>query len=177
MGGLQVVMLGSGHPHLEHAMVGAEKDHPDFFRGIVKFSEPLAHQILAAADILLMPSRFEPCGLNQMHAMRYGTVPVAHATGGLQDTILDISPFAEGGMAHGNGWTFTPASDKALVAAVRSAVEVYREQPARWRDIQRSGMTTDWGWSRAAELYETVIRCTLAAQDCAEKPPRGVTAA
>lgn len=169
-------MLGSGHPHLEHAMVEAERDHPDFFRGIVKFSEPLAHQILAAADILLMPSRFEPCGLNQMHAMHYGTVPVAHATGGLQDTILDVSPFAEGDMAYGTGWTFTPASDKALVAAVKAAVEVYREQPARWRDIQQTGMMTDWGWSRAAELYETVIKATLAAHECVEAEEGGVPA-
>lgn len=170
-------MLGSGHPHLEHAMVQAEEDHPDFFRGIVKFSEPLAHQILAAADILLMPSRFEPCGLNQMHAMRYGTVPVAHATGGLQDTILDVSPFAEGDVAYGNGWTFTPASDKALVAAVKAAVEVYRDQPARWRDIQETGMTTDWGWGRAAELYESAIACTLTAQEPVEEQAGGVPAA
>ena len=70
---VQIVMLGSGHPNLEHQMKAAERDHPDFFRGVVQFSEPLAHQIMAASDMLLMPSRFEPCGLNQMHAMRYGT--------------------------------------------------------------------------------------------------------
>jgi starch synthase len=158
----QVVMLGSGHPSLEQALKAAEREHPDFFRGIVQFSEPLAHQIMAAADILLMPSRFEPCGLNQMHAMRYGTVPVVHATGGLQDTVLDVTPFSQGAAANGTGWTFSPASDAELIAAVKDAVHVYRSKPERWRNIQLAGMLSDWGWGRAAQSYEAVVRATLA---------------
>ena len=162
---VQIVMLGSGHPNLEQQMKAAERDWPDFFRGVVQFSEPLAHQIMAASDMLLMPSRFEPCGLNQMHAMRYGTVPIAHATGGLQDTVLDVTPFAQGTKAHGTGWTFSPASDEAMIAAVASAVGVYRDNHERWENIQLAGMNSDWGWGHAAQSYESVVRSVLSPAD------------
>jgi starch synthase len=158
---VQVVMLGSGHPHFEDTLKQAQEQHPDFFRGIVRFSEELAHRIVAASDILLMPSRFEPCGLNQMYALRYGTVPVACATGGLRDTIEDVSPFEHGEEAFGTGWTFSPATAQALVATMKRAVSVYRNNPRRWRSIQVKGMEKDFGWSRAARSYEEVIRSTL----------------
>lgn len=92
---LQVIMLGSGVAEYEEAMRDMEQRHKDCFRGWVGFSVPVAHRILAGSDILLMPSRFEPCGLNQLFAMRYGTIPLAHATGGLRDTIADYNPFAK----------------------------------------------------------------------------------
>ena len=91
-----MVMLGSGSAKYEAAMRAAEAAHRPSFRGWVGFSVPLAHRILAACDVLLMPSRFEPCGLNQLFAMRYGTVPIAHATGGLRDTIASYDPDAAG---------------------------------------------------------------------------------
>ena len=91
----QVVLLGSGAPDYEARLVQAQADFPYHVRGVVGFDVPLSHRLLAAGDVLLMPSRFEPCGLNQMHAMRYGCVPVAHCTGGLSDTIDDVSPFRE----------------------------------------------------------------------------------
>jgi glycogen synthase len=124
MPSVQVVMLGSGNPSLEDRLRHAQAEHPDFFRGVVQFSEIFAHRIIAASDILLMPSRFEPCGLNQMYALRYGTVPVACATGGLRDTILDISPFSRGTEALGTGWTFSPATPAALASAMKRAVQV-----------------------------------------------------
>lgn len=93
---MQVVMLGSGVPEYEQQMRAMEHDFQEHFRGWVGFSIPLAHRMIAGCDILLMPSRFEPCGLNQLFAMRYGTVPIAHATGGLRDTIEDYNPFAPG---------------------------------------------------------------------------------
>lgn len=93
---LQVVMLGSGVPEYEQQMRRAEQERPDAFRGWVGFSIPVSHRMMAGCDILLMPSRFEPCGLNQLFAMRYGTIPIAHATGGLRDTIEDYNPFAQG---------------------------------------------------------------------------------
>ena len=96
---VQVVMLGSGVPEYEQQMRRAEQERPDAFRGWVGFSIPLSHRIMAGCDILLMPSRFEPCGLNQLFAMRYGTIPIAHATGGLRDTIEDYNPFAQGKLA------------------------------------------------------------------------------
>jgi len=89
-------MLGSGVPEYEQQMRRVEQERPDHFRGWVGFSIPVSHRIMAGCDILLMPSRFEPCGLNQLFAMRYGTIPIAHATGGLRDTIEDYNPFAEG---------------------------------------------------------------------------------
>ena len=96
---VQVVMLGSGVPEYEQQMRRAEQERPDAFRGWVGFSIPVSHRIMAGCDILLMPSRFEPCGLNQLFAMRYGTIPIAHATGGLRDTIEDYNPFAQGKLA------------------------------------------------------------------------------
>lgn len=93
-----MVMLGSGVPEYEQQMRRVEQERPDHFRGWVGFSIPVSHRIMAGCDILLMPSRFEPCGLNQLFAMRYGTIPIAHATGGLRDTIEDYNPFAEGGL-------------------------------------------------------------------------------
>ena len=89
-------MLGSGVAEYEQQMRRAEQERPDHFRGWVGFSIPVSHRIMAGCDILLMPSRFEPCGLNQLFAMRYGTIPIAHATGGLRDTIEDYNPFAQG---------------------------------------------------------------------------------
>lgn len=89
-------MLGSGVPDFEQRMRQEEQERPDHFRGWVGFSIPVSHRIVAGCDILLMPSRFEPCGLNQLFSMRYGTIPIAHATGGLRDTIEDYNPFADG---------------------------------------------------------------------------------
>jgi starch synthase len=160
---LQVVLLGTGHPHLEAAVAAAQQAHPDFVRAVTTFSEGLAHRIAAGADILLMPSRFEPCGLSQLYALRYGAVPVACATGGLRDTIEDVSPFEDGDAARGTGWTFVPAAAAPLVAVMQRAVGVYRHRPARWRAIQRAGMARDFGWARAAAGYEAVIADALAA--------------
>ncbi|KAG2499011.1 hypothetical protein HYH03_003197 [Edaphochlamys debaryana] len=102
--GCQVVMLGSGAPDYEEAFRSAAAAYPANVRAHVGFSVPLSHKIMAASDILLMPSRFEPCGLNQLYAMRYGTVPVAHGTGGLRDTIDDVNPFSgEAGLAAVSG--------------------------------------------------------------------------
>merc|ERR1712070_653083 len=93
---VQLIMLGSGDPNFEEWMEWAENTYNQSFRGWRRFSVPVAHKITAGCDILLMPSRFEPCGLNQLYAMRYGTVPVAHSTGGLKDTIEDFNPYAHG---------------------------------------------------------------------------------
>lgn len=98
-----MVMLGSGSAKYEAAMRAAEAAHRPAFRGWVGFSVPVAHRIMAACDVLLMPSRFEPCGLNQLFAMRYGTVPIAHATGGLRDTIRSYDAHAAGAWLFGRG--------------------------------------------------------------------------
>jgi len=110
-------MLGSGVPEYEQQMRRVEQERPDHFRGWVGFSIPVSHRIMAGCDILLMPSRFEPCGLNQLFAMRYGTIHIAHATGGLRDTIEDYNPFAQGVMHH-----CAPAKRFAVVSLLHPMV-------------------------------------------------------
>eukprot|EP00850_Spirogloea_muscicola_P017607 SM000153S01596 [mRNA] locus=s153:150707:155072:+ [translate_table: standard] len=154
---VQMVMLGSGDPSLEAWMAWAESEYRDKFRGWVGFSVPVAHRITAGCDILLMPSRFEPCGLNQLYAMRYGTVPVAHCTGGLRDTIEDFNPFAHAGQGAGTGWTFSPLSKEAMMGAMWTAIGTYRDYKSTWAGIMERGMTQDMSWERAALQYEQVF--------------------
>jgi starch synthase len=148
-------MLGSGEGHYEQLWRTLAARHPDRVSATIGFDERLAHLIEAGADIFLMPSRFEPCGLNQMYSLRYGTVPVVRATGGLQDTVRDESE-------HGaNGFKFSDYSAGAMVAALRQALDAYRE-PARWQALQRTGMDKDFSWDVSAREYVKVYRSTIA---------------
>ncbi|RLM54345.1 soluble starch synthase 2-3, chloroplastic/amyloplastic-like [Panicum miliaceum] len=122
-------------------------------RGWVGFSVPMAHRITAGADVLLMPSRFEPCGLNQLYAMAYGTVPVVHAVGGLRDTVAPFDPFGDAGL----GWTFDRAEPNKLIEALGHCLDTYRKYKESWRGIQARGMSQDLSWDHAAELYEKVL--------------------
>ena len=115
--------------------------------------EPLAHQIEAGADIFLMPSLYEPCGLNQMYSMRYGTVPVVRATGGLDDTVENFNPET----GKGNGFKFGPYSTPAMLEKIREAIYFY-SQPDIWAGIQRNGMAVDNSWSAAAKRYLQLYR-------------------
>lgn len=138
----QLVVLGKGEPQHERALAAAAARHPGRIAVAIGFREDLAHAIEAGADAFLMPSRFEPCGLNQMYSQRYGTPPIARATGGLVDTVDD-------GVT---GFLFERAESAALVAAVRRALAAYRE-PARWTRIQRAAMARDFSWGAAARRY------------------------
>jgi starch synthase len=138
----QLVVLGSGDRGHERALRGIAAQHPGRIAVQVGFDEQLAHLIEAGADLFLMPSRYEPCGLNQMYSQRYGTPPIVRATGGLADTVED-------GVT---GFVFEEASSPALVAAVRRALAAYRE-PGRWQRLQRAGMVRDFSWSAAARRY------------------------
>jgi starch synthase len=146
----QVVVLGKGEREIERTLTAAAARHPRRVAVSIGFSEELAHLIEAGADLFLMPSRFEPCGLNQMYSQRYGTPPVARATGGLVDTVADGA----------TGFLFERAEPSALAAAVRRAAAARRE-PGRWREIQRAGMRCDFSWSasarRYADLYARII--------------------
>ena len=121
--------------------------------------EPLAHQIEAGADMFLMPSLYEPCGLNQMYSMRYGTVPVVRATGGLDDTVQSFDPAT----GQGHGFKFGPYSVPAMLDKIREAIYFYSE-PNTWIQIQRNGMAVDNSWAAAAlkyiQLYREVIDVT-----------------
>ena len=147
------------------ALGGGAREYEDFLQrwhdmapkqvGIYKGygGEPLAHQIEAGADMFLMPSLYEPCGLNQMYSMRYGTVPVVRATGGLEDTVQQYNP-AEG---TGTGFKFGPYSAGALLEKIREALYFYG-RPEAWQKIQRNGMRVDNSWSAAAKRYIELYR-------------------
>ncbi|KAK8455183.1 hypothetical protein SEVIR_4G099100v4 [Setaria viridis] len=150
---VQLVMLGAGRGDLERMLQHLERMHQDKVRGWVGFSVPMAHRITAGADVLLMPSRFEPCGLNQLYAMAYGTVPVVHAVGGLRDTVVPFDPFGDAGL----GWTFDRAEPNKLIEALGHCLDTYRNYRESWRRIQERGMSQDLSWDHAAELYEEVL--------------------
>ncbi|KAJ0101779.1 hypothetical protein Patl1_05170 [Pistacia atlantica] len=154
---VQFVMLGSGDPQYESWMRVAEVTYRDKFRGWVGFNVPISHRITAGCDILLMPSRFEPCGLNQLYAMRYGTIPVVHATGGLRDTVENFNPYAEGGSGTGTGWTFSPLIKDSMLAALRNATKTYREYKTSWEGLMKRCMEKDYTWENAATQYEQVF--------------------
>lgn len=150
---IQLVVVGTGDKSLEHAFRIAAHARPDKMASILTFSDPLAHRVEAAADFFLMPSRYEPCGMNQMYSLRYGTVPVVHAVGGLDDTIRTHRPNAR----HANGFKFTNGSGAAVVAALRQALRVYRD-PLQWRGLMSEGMSDDHSWDRAAREYVKVYK-------------------
>ena len=138
----QLAILGRGEKRVEEALQAAAARYPGTVSATVDFDEGLAHAVEAGADLFLMPSRFEPCGLNQMYSQRYGTPPVARATGGLADTIVD-------GVT---GFLFQRPERAALVEAVRRALAAWRDA-ARWRKIQRAGMARDFSWAEPARRY------------------------
>ena len=151
--GAMLVALGSGSREYED-FLQALHNHAPHRVGIFKgFSEPLAHQIEAGADIFLMPSLYEPCGLNQMYSMRYGTVPVVRATGGLDDTVQNFDRVR----GTGNGFKFEHYSARAMLQSVYEALYCYAE-PEVWRRIQLNGMKADNSWEAAARRYVEVYR-------------------
>ncbi|GFQ06480.1 soluble starch synthase 1 chloroplastic/amyloplastic [Phtheirospermum japonicum] len=154
---VQFVMLGSGEKQYEEWMRNSESVYKDKFRGWVGFNVPISHRITAGCDILVMPSRFEPCGLNQLYAMKYGTVPVVHSTGGLRDTVQNFNPYAGEGAGEGTGWTFTPLSKESLLATLRIAIGTYKEHKSSWVGLMKRGMERNSSWDNAATQYEQVF--------------------
>jgi len=157
----RLVVLGTGEPGLEQAFQLAARHYTWNVRTQIAFDGPLSHRIIAGCDALLVPSRFEPCGLTQMYAMRCGTVPVVHATGGLADTVDDPGDAALA-RGEGTGFAFDHPTAVGLRWAMGRAVRMYRTQPEGWRAIQRAGMRRDWSWSRSAghylNLYQALCR-------------------
>jgi starch synthase len=143
---VQMAVLGSGEKVLEEAFADLARKHPGQFAVTIGFDEGMAHRIEAGADMFLMPSRFEPCGLNQMYSLRYGTPPIVRATGGLADTVED-------GIT---GFIFAEPTSAELLAAIRRAVEAWHDKP-RWLRMQRNGMERDFGWAAAARQYVEVL--------------------
>jgi starch synthase len=150
---LQLVMLGSGEKDLEAAFREAAAKHPSKLAVRIGFDLPLSHQIEAGADLFLMPSRYEPCGLNQMYSLAYGTIPVARATGGLDDTVVRFDPVT----GQGNGFKFEDATEAAFLQAIWQALELYREK-SLWHRLISNAMAADFTWDRSAREYEQLYR-------------------
>lgn len=148
---LQIVVLGSGEARFEHALLDWAKRHPDRLGVYIGYDEKLAHRIEAGADMFLMPSRFEPCGLNQMYSLRYGTLPIVRRAGGLADTVVDATP-ENIALGSANGVVFEEADGAALFAAVQRALEFYRESDV-WRRLQQRAMRQEFSWRSSAARY------------------------
>ncbi len=155
--GAQAVILGSGEPHYESALRQIAAQHPDSCRVIIGFDSALSHRIYAGADILLMPSIYEPCGLNQMYALRYGTVPVVRLTGGLADTVI---PFHGANLEAANGFGFFSTDPADFYIATWLAMLNFREAKS-WRQLKANGMAANFSWERSARQYESVYHRAL----------------
>ena len=149
--GAGIVVLGTGDRRYEDMWRDLAAKHPTVIAARVGFDEALAHLIEGGSDIFLMPSRFEPCGLNQMYSLRYGTVPVVRATGGLNDTVLDVDPET----CRGSGFRFVEYTPEALLGAIRRALAAFGNRPL-WRRIQKGGMRQDFSWDASAQQYVDV---------------------
>lgn len=154
--GLQYVLLGSGRPDYEEAFRALARRHPGQVAVRIGYNGPLSHRIEAACDFYLMPSRFEPCGLNQMYSLRYGTVPVVRATGGLQDSVIDLREDA----SRADGIKFHEASPAALSRAIRKALALWGE-PALLARYRHHGMVKDFSWRRSVGEYEALFHKLL----------------
>ena len=155
---LRIVALGTGEPQFEELFRQLAKRFPQKFAVRVAYDNALAHKIEGGSDMFLMPSRYEPCGLNQIYSLKYGTVPVVRATGGLDDTI---EPF-DARTGRGTGFKFTPYSGAALLACLHQALQVFAKNPQAWRQLMANGMQKDYSWKTSAgeyeRLYERVVK-------------------
>ena len=155
---LTFVALGVGEPKYEKFLRELAKAFPAKVAVKVAYDNVLAHKIEAAADIFLMPSHYEPCGLNQIYSLKYGTVPVVRATGGLDDTIEAYDPTT----GRGTGFKFEAYDGPSLLAAIHEALSVFRNEPAAWRQIQLNGMNKDFSWQVSAaeylKLYDAAVK-------------------
>ncbi|SDG56574.1 glycogen synthase GlgA [Roseospirillum parvum] len=150
--GGQLAILGSGDPGLVEALHHLTAAHPGRVGTFIGYGEALAHRIQAGADLFLAPSRFEPCGLTQLYALRYGTLPVVRRTGGLADTVEDATPDG----SDGTGFVFDEPSVSGIMSAIDRALALYG-RPQSWAQVRRRAMTRDFGWDRAAEGYQRLF--------------------
>jgi starch synthase len=154
--GGQLALQGSGDPALEAAFVAAAQAHPDAVAVRIGYDEALAHRLIAGVDAILVPSRFEPCGLTQLYGLRYGTLPVVRRVGGLADTVVDASDEAVQA-DRATGFSFDAATPAALDTAIQRAIAAHAD-PARWTALMRRAMAQDFSWTEAAQKYMALYR-------------------
>ncbi|RME22854.1 MAG: glycogen synthase GlgA, partial [Candidatus Zixiibacteriota bacterium] len=156
---LQLVVLGTGDEKYHRMLSELERSYPDRVKVFLTFNDELAHWIEGGADIFLMPSRYEPCGLNQMYSLKYGTVPVVRKVGGLADTVVDVDdPSGEG-----NGFVFDDYSAEAMIAALQRAIDRFARR-REWMRLMKVGMTQDFSWDRSAREYGALYDSLVAGE-------------
>jgi len=161
---LLLVILGSGDVRYEKKLKELAKKHPDQLHVFITFDERLAHLIEAGCDIFLMPSKYEPCGLNQLYSLKYGTVPVVRKTGGLADTIQDSDS-----TGNGTGFWFKGYNSKELLHAIERALEAYKDRK-KWERFQKNGMSQDFSWDKAAKKYVELYQMAIFKREALVSP-------
>jgi len=162
-GNVQLVMMGSGEERYANFLRRAEVENKGKVAGYVGFTQEMEHKIIAGADILLMPSRYEPCGLPQMYAQRYGTVPVVHATGGLKDSVKQYNPFQDSDTGYGTGWKFDRADAAGLQWGLWNSLNTYHHYKDSWEKMVVRCMTTDFSWEKSAAKYAETFKLAKSA--------------
>ena len=152
----QMIFLGTGNAELESLLQEFQKEYSQNVRAILRFDSSLAHRLYAGADILFMPSRYEPCGLAQLIAMRYGCIPVANSTGGLKDTIIDF----EKNILKGTGFLYSPNNEASLIKKIEFALDIFSSAKS-WRNLQANAMKRDFSWQTSAKSYLSIYRDLL----------------
>jgi starch synthase len=153
---IELILMGKGQDQYQNWAREMVEKYPGLVGLEMVHSESMAHQIQAGADILLMPSRYEPCGLDQLHALRYGTIPVVRAVGGLEDTVEDYNPQTE----RGTGFKFKEYEWEKLLQTIQRALAVYRDKP-RWKRLIQRAMNQDFSWEKSAAQYEALYQKAL----------------
>lgn len=154
---VQWVILGNGETRFANALSELAQRRPDRIAVRLEFSDALAHKIEAGCDMFLMPSRYEPCGLNQLYSLRYGTVPIVHATGGLIDTVQNLSDVNDTS-GNANGFSFQNYDLDSLKQCVWKALDIYSRESSIWDTLVLKGMSQDWSWTNSATAYESAYR-------------------
>jgi starch synthase len=152
---LQMAILGLGQKRYQDLFARMASRYPEKIGVRLAYDNELAHRIEAGSDIFLMPSRFEPCGLNQLYSLRYGTIPIVRATGGLADTVIDYD------RGNGTGFSFSRYSSIEMASAIRRALAAYAD-PAKWQELMIRGMSQDWSWDRSAAEYQNLYKEIMA---------------
>lgn len=154
--GLQFILLGTGEQRYHEFFQDYARTYPEKVAVKLSFDERSAHEIEAGADMFLMPSRYEPCGLNQLYSLRYGTVPIVRNTGGLADTIVDVraEPLSNG---KANGFSFKEYSSDLLLATIIRAMDLFKDK-TQWANLMKNGMVQDWSWERSAREYAALYK-------------------
>jgi starch synthase len=153
---IQFILLGTGDQRYHELFQGYAKTYPAKVAVKLTFDERSAHEIEAGLDMFLMPSRFEPCGLNQLYSLKYGTVPIVRSTGGLADTIVDVrsEPISNG---RANGFSFKEYNSDLLLATIIRAIDFFKNK-AQWCNLMKNGMAQDWSWGRSAREYVALYK-------------------